>query len=451
MTTDSHLFEVKPSKNRLPLWEGKMFWQFQWNYDAPKYWIAEKVAFSLLKESRYKNYKKLVKLNTNLLTKVDDNPDFKLDYSTYRLAFRDVTASTNERTMIMTLLPPKRFCPHTVSLEQVYISEIIKREIEPNHTELTNSDRLYLLGFFNSFVVDAYLRRSVTNHLSFFIVNNTPIPRLKSTELLYNSIVELVLKLVCISQEFEELWKEITNTKWGKGKVALKENDRAKLRAELDGYVAHIYGLTEEEFSYILGTFPIVKQDQKDAALQSYKDLALQFIKSGSPSISDLSELIQKGEHKKLEFKSTLMWDIKESTRKYHIEHSVIKTIAAFLNSTGGTLLIGVKDDGQIHGLEDDFKVLGSKGDPRDNFNKAFDNLISNNFGRDIHRLIQLSLESIEGKLIAKVEVKEKAPEEVFLANKDKNSIEEFYVRLNASSVALTGKEQSKYIRQHWK
>ena len=117
----------------------------------------------------------------------------------------------------------------------------------------------------------------------------------------------------------------------------------------------------------------------------------------------------------------------------------------------GGTLLIGVTDDGQIHGLEDDFKVLGSKGDPRDNFNKAFDNLISNNFGRDIHRLIHLTLEPIDGKLVAKVEVNEKAPEEVFLVNKDKNSIEEFYVRLNASSVALTGKEQSKYIKGHWK
>jgi hypothetical protein len=183
----------------------------------------------------------------------------------------------------------------------------------------------------------------------------------------------------------------------------------------------------------------------------AFSNQSPQFQNSGLSTTSSLMELIKKGENKTLEFKSTLCYDLKENARKPHIEHSILKTIAAFLNSEGGTLLIGVTDEGGIHGLDDDLKVLGSKGDPRDNFNKAFDNLISNNFGRDIHRLLHLTLESIEGKLVAKVEIKEKAPEEVFLVNKEKNSSEEFYVRLNASSVALSGKELSKYIKWHWK
>lgn len=50
------------------------------------------------------------------------------------------------------------------------------------------------------------------------------------------------------------------------------EAERAKLRAELDGMIAHLYGLTEEEFAYILTTFPLVSQEVKDAARRAYRD-----------------------------------------------------------------------------------------------------------------------------------------------------------------------------------
>jgi hypothetical protein len=50
--------------------------------------------------------------------------------------------------------------------------------------------------------------------------------------------------------------------------------ERARLRAELDGLVAHLYGLTEDEFTHILGTFPLVKQEVRDAALEAYRALA---------------------------------------------------------------------------------------------------------------------------------------------------------------------------------
>jgi predicted HTH transcriptional regulator len=166
--------------------------------------------------------------------------------------------------------------------------------------------------------------------------------------------------------------------------------------------------------------------------------------------VSGTLSLISKGESKKLEFKSTLCYDLKEKARKAHIEHAVLKTIAAFLNSEGGTLLIGVEDGGTIHGLDDDFKVLPKKGDPRDEFNKHFDNLISKNFGRHIHRLIHLDIESIKSKLIAKIVVPRKAPEAVFLENKEKNNAEEFYIRLNASSVSLSIAEATNYIKDHW-
>ena len=49
--------------------------------------------------------------------------------------------------------------------------------------------------------------------------------------------------------------------------------ERAKLRAELDGIIAHIYGLTEDEFAYVPSTFPLVAAPVKAAALAAYRDL----------------------------------------------------------------------------------------------------------------------------------------------------------------------------------
>ena len=48
---------------------------------------------------------------------------------------------------------------------------------------------------------------------------------------------------------------------------------RAKLRAELDGIIAHIYGLTENEFASVLSTFPLVAEPVKVAALNAYRDV----------------------------------------------------------------------------------------------------------------------------------------------------------------------------------
>jgi hypothetical protein len=55
--------------------------------------------------------------------------------------------------------------------------------------------------------------------------------------------------------------------------------ERAKLRAELDGLIAHLYGLTEEEFAYILTTFPLVPEPVKVAAQNAYRDVERGLIK----------------------------------------------------------------------------------------------------------------------------------------------------------------------------
>ena len=56
-----------------------------------------------------------------------------------------------------------------------------------------------------------------------------------------------------------------------------------RLRAELDGLIAHLYGLTEEEFSHILSTFPLVAEEIKAAALGEFKRGGLDGADGGPP------------------------------------------------------------------------------------------------------------------------------------------------------------------------
>ena len=274
MTTDSHLFKTEPGPGRLPLWEGKQFHQFDANFAKPRYWLDEKAARAELISPRIKAVRReLVKLGIN------DEPDpgcIQLNYDSYRMAFRDVAASTNERTVIATVLPPKRFCPHTVSLEQVYY-DVVTVQGHSSKPSLQPAERLYITSIFNSHVVDSFIRQSVTAHVSFFFVYNIPVPRLSASDPRFRLIVNRAAHLTCTTPEFDDLAQAVSLKSHQDG--ATDPAERARLRAELDGLVAHLYGLTETEFAHILSTFPLVSTAVKVDALNAYRRVASGLVK----------------------------------------------------------------------------------------------------------------------------------------------------------------------------
>jgi hypothetical protein len=279
MTDDSHLYKTSPGKARLPLYEGKMIHQFTHRWGEAKYWLDEKQAREELRAARRKEIMQLAR-KANL--DWDDGEAIELDYKSYRFAFRDVARNTDERTMIATILPPNLFCPHTMSLEQVYAARLETGEsgkvsLRPNWQAMNNPARLYLCAVMNSFVVDAWLRRGVTAHLSFFFVNGVPIPRLTEQDKEFAPIVERAAKLICTTPEFDDLAEEVGLGSHRSG--VTDEAGRAQLRAELDGIIAHLYGLSEEEFAYILTTFPLVSETVKTASQNAYRDVERGLIK----------------------------------------------------------------------------------------------------------------------------------------------------------------------------
>jgi hypothetical protein len=89
-------------------------------------------------------------------------------------------------------------------------------------------------------------------------------------------------QLICTTPEFDALAKEISASlklPLTAVKGVTDVTTRARLRAELDGMVAHLYGLTESEFAHILTTFPIVPDPVKTAAHNAYRDVERGLIK----------------------------------------------------------------------------------------------------------------------------------------------------------------------------
>jgi len=240
MTNDSHLFRTTPAPGRLPLYEGKMIHQFthQWDNVAPRYWVDEKEGHKAVLGAR------------------GTDKGQRLDYQTYRLGFRDIARNTDTRTLIASIVPKEIFAGNTLIVSK-----------QP--TEYTTL--VVLVALLNTFTVDWMTRQKVTTHVNMFYFYQLPVPRLTIGDPYFTPLVERAARLICTTPEFDDLAKEVGIVSHKNG--ATDPVERARLRAEIDGMVAHLYGLTEAEFTHILGTFPLVAEPVKVAAQNAYRDV----------------------------------------------------------------------------------------------------------------------------------------------------------------------------------
>lgn len=403
MTNDSYLFSSSKDESSLPLYEGKMIHQYSSSWGEARYWIKEA-------EGR-----KAVLGRGSDLGQV-------LDYEKHRLAFRDIAHSTNERTMIAAILPRRVFAGNTLNLSN----------------SVPSKEMLVVLAFLNSFVLDSLIRQKVSSHCNMFYVYQLPVPRLTSKDKVFELILDRSSRLVCVSEEYAELWSEVVESTWVPAFGATNPAERAKLRAELDGLIAHVYNLTEDEFAHILSTFPVVAQGVKDAALEAYRQFAP---KPGDPEIL---ALISQGESHSLEFKSTARWNLRTGAKDPEMEKAIQKTVAGFLNREGGTLLIGVADDGSVVGLEPDFQTFKKKN--RDGFELFLTDLLLGGYDRDLAPCIRVTFHPLDGKEVCRVSVT-KSPRPVYL--KEGND-EVLYVRMGNSTRRLSLREALEYAKTRW-
>lgn len=414
MTTDSKLFKNEPGPGRLPLYEGKMIHQFRHDFAGPRYWVDEK-------EGR-----------AGVLGREKDTGQVE-GYETYRLGFRLIARSTDLRTMISTVLPASVFCGNSIAVQK-------------KTSEATTV--LFAAACLNSLVLDAYLRQTVSANLNLFYVYQLPIPRLTPSDPDFQPIVTAAARLICTAPEFNDLAKAAGLR--GHEDGVTDDAGRAALRAELDGRVAHLYGLTEDEFKHILSTFPLVDQRVKDDALQAFRDLAPP---EGDPEVV---RLVRGGESQRVEFKSSMRVPVDGSAPSKELtatlEGVIIKEIAAFLNAEGGTLLIGVDDDGRGLGLVPDYASSPKIAD-KDGFERHLRGLVDVALGKTVAASLKVTFVGLDSKEICRVDIPA-GDQEAFVQVTDKSGQKRhaLYVRSgNKAEEIPGGPEQTKYVRKRWK
>lgn len=267
MTKDNDLF----TRDRvgIPLYEGKTIHQYNSSFSEPEIWVPEQEARNRLlgKEiNRIKRFlrrngsdqglsgkklKEYVQFHAEAAKKRFEAGEFVLDYEVPRLVYRAIASSTNERTLISTIIKPKAFLAHSL-----YYFKPLRCAIDENgdlvQVPLEADDALFLLALLNSFVLDFYIRFRVSANVTPCFVYELPIPTPEHD--LKCRISKIASRLVNTEPvPLSQAWKE--------------------QRAEIEVLIAKdIYHLDREEMLYILKTFTYGEPDKElmELILENY-------------------------------------------------------------------------------------------------------------------------------------------------------------------------------------
>ncbi len=157
-----------------------------------------------------------------------------------------------------------------------------------------------------------------------------------------------------------------------------------------------------------------------------------------------IPDIIQRGENDQIEFKSTVRWDIRENRINRGLEKVIAKTIAGFFNGAGGYLVIGVNDDGEPLGLDQDLSTL--KTPDLDSFERTVNDIVKKMLGGDLCPYIHTVFATVQGKDVAMVIIRP-APRAAYLED-GKASL--FYVRSGNSTRQMDVREALDYAKSRW-
>ena len=154
----------------------------------------------------------------------------------------------------------------------------------------------------------------------------------------------------------------------------------------------------------------------------------------------DLAEVIGTGESDSVEFKSTLRVNLHTHERDSRMEHAILRTLAGFLNTNGGTLVVGVADDGTPIGLD----VDGFENEDKMALHLA--NIVNSRLGPNAWITMHANFEDHEDDRVLVVHC-ERARSAVYVTD---GGAPHFYVRTGPSTTELNLRQTQEYIRQRF-
>lgn len=237
-TNDKELFDVESEdcpKGFWPVYKGESF--DIWEPDTGRYyaWADPEKVLPVLQRKRERGGRTSSSPFSEFDKKRLAGPT-TLPCVSPRIAFRDVTNRTNQRTVVVALVPGK-----------VFIANQAPYLLWPRGRP---QDEAYLLGILSSVPLDWYSRRFVETHVNFYVFNPFPIPRPDEHDILPKRIIELAGRLACPDKRFAK-WAEAVGVECG----PLPEDQKQDHIHELDAVVAHLYGLEEKHLIHIFETF----------------------------------------------------------------------------------------------------------------------------------------------------------------------------------------------------
>ena len=158
-----------------------------------------------------------------------------------------------------------------------------------------------------------------------------------------------------------------------------------------------------------------------------------------------IQEIIENDEDYAVEFKSTARWDVREAKPNKAMEDAIVKTVAGFLNTDGGTLLIGIGPDREVVGLVYDYPLV--KPTNGDGFVNWLSTHLANAIGHAAVMRTRARIREHQGAAICRVDV---AASSVPVWAKTSKEDRVFFVRMNNSSRAMPEAELTGYLTDRW-
>ena len=167
-----------------------------------------------------------------------------------------------------------------------------------------------------------------------------------------------------------------------------------------------------------------------------------------TPEPVTAGQLIAGGESASVEFKSTARWNMHTEAKDDRIELVIGKTVAGFLNGEGGTLVIGVDDEGRPVGLGNDLSLM--KAPDLDRYELWLTDYLERTIGKPALAFVSVRFDRYAGEDVVLVEV-EPSNTPVFLDEPKGGRTADFYVRMGNSTRKLLTDEFNEYQRSRWR
>ncbi|MCL4469914.1 MAG: N-6 DNA methylase [Gammaproteobacteria bacterium] len=264
MTDDKDLFIEKGAPGLLPLFEGKMIWQYSHAYDAPQYWLDATAFDARLKSKEL--HRMAQDLGVPKAEAAKHKSAIRYDREFVRLAFRAVASDTNERTLIFALLPQGCGAGNSIynSVPKNYV-----RDTNGGVTTKTTSPLrlLFAMACFNSLPVDWMARQMIQINVNQTYLYRLPMPQPSDDDIRSNldyallAKNALLLSLLANWDDFAEL-APLFGVQPDDVPQTAKAQDT--LRAQNDKLVAKLYGITDVEFMHLLSSFKVMESKRPE-------------------------------------------------------------------------------------------------------------------------------------------------------------------------------------------